>query len=85
MMQYFTNKSDSNKKYKFSICTPCFNSEKTIERVYESIKNLTYKDFEWIIVNDASSDNTFEIIQEIISKSNVDIDFYNLIRYIKFS
>ena len=78
MMQYFTNKSDSNKKYKFSICTPCFNSEKTIERVYESIKNLTYKDFEWIIVNDASSDNTFEIIQEIISKSNVDIDFYNL-------
>jgi glycosyltransferase involved in cell wall biosynthesis len=77
-MQYFTNKSDKSKKYKFSICTPCFNSEDTIEKVYESIKNLTYKNFEWVVVNDASSDRTFKIIKDIMSKSDVDIDFYDL-------
>ena len=77
-MQYITNKLDNEKKYKFSICTPCFNSSKTIELVYQSIKELTYKNFEWIIVNDFSTDNTADIIMDIINKSDVDISFYNL-------
>ena len=61
-MQYITNKLNNEKKYKFSICTPCFNSSKTIELVYQSIKELTYKNFEWIVVNDFSTDNTADII-----------------------
>ena len=77
-MQYITNKLNNEKKYKFSICTPCFNSSKTIELVYQSIKELTYKNFEWIIVNDFSTDNTADIIMDIINKSDVDISFYNL-------
>ena len=77
-MQYITNKLDNEKKYKFSICTPCFNSSSTIELVYQSIKELTYKNFEWIIVNDFSTDNTADIIMDIINKSDVDISFYNL-------
>lgn len=76
--EHITNKSDVNKHYKFSICTPCFNSAKTIEMVYESINNLNYKNFEWIIVNDSSSDNTLDIILDIIRTSNIDISFYNL-------
>jgi len=76
-MEYLTNKN-TNRKYKFSICTPCFNSEDSIEGVFKSIQNLTYNDFEWIIVNDASTDNTAEIIKKIISKTDIDIAFYNL-------
>jgi len=45
-----------------SIITPCYNSEKFIQETYESIKNQTYNNWEWIIVDDCSTDNSVEII-----------------------
>lgn len=46
-----------------SIITPCYNSEKFIKETYESIKKQTYSDWEWIIVDDRSTDLSVEIIQ----------------------
>jgi len=40
----------------FSIITPCFNSSRTLERVYSSLLNLTAGVFEWILVDDCSTD-----------------------------
>lgn len=51
--------------YKFTIFTPCYNGEKTIERVFESVANQTYSNFEWIIVNDGSKDNSGRRIAEL--------------------
>lgn len=48
----------------FSIITVCFNSEKTIERTIRSVLNQTYHDFEYIIVDGASTDGTLEIIKK---------------------
>lgn len=48
----------------FSIITVCFNSEKTIERTIQSVLNQTYHDFEYIIVDGASTDGTLEIIKK---------------------
>lgn len=42
----------------FTIFTPAYNAEKTIDRVYGSLKNQTVKDFEWIAIDDGSSDAT---------------------------
>lgn len=53
---------------KFTIFTPVYNGEKTFVRVYESLKAQTYKDFEWIIVNDGSSDNSDKVIKKYISE-----------------
>lgn len=53
------------KEYKITIFTPCYNGEKTISRVFESVANQTYKNFEWIIVNDGSKDNSEEKINEL--------------------
>ena len=47
---------------KVSIILPVYNSEDYIERCVESILNQTYKDFEIIIINDGSKDNSQEII-----------------------
>lgn len=46
----------------FSIITPCYNSEKTIARTLESVLNQTFKDYEYIIIDGGSVDNTLDII-----------------------
>jgi len=46
----------------FSIITPTFNRGFLLPRVWESLKNQTFQDFEWIIVDDGSTDNTKEIV-----------------------
>ena len=54
-----------------SIITPTFNSEKTIEKNVNSIVHQTYKNFEHIIVDNQSKDNTIEIINKIYEKNNL--------------
>jgi glycosyltransferase involved in cell wall biosynthesis len=50
----------------FTIFTSVFNGEKHIHRVFESLVSQTFKDFEWIVVNDGSTDNTSKIIRSFI-------------------
>lgn len=42
----------------FSVITPTYNRANTLPRVYESLASQTYKNFEWIIVDDGSTDDT---------------------------
>lgn len=46
-----------------SICVPTYNSSKYIEECLDSITNQSFKDFEIIISDNASTDNTIEIIK----------------------
>lgn len=46
------------KKGKISIITPTYNRAKTLHRVFESLEKQTYKNFEWIIIDDGSTDET---------------------------
>lgn len=54
-----------------SIITPTFNSEKTIEKNVRSIINQTYKNFEHIIIDNQSKDNTSSIINKIYEENNL--------------
>jgi glycosyltransferase involved in cell wall biosynthesis len=53
-----------------SIITPSYNSEKFIAQTIESVLNQTYKNWEMIIVDDVSPDNSNDIIEEYIQKDN---------------
>ena len=45
-----------------SVITPCYNSEKTIEKTFVCIENQTYKNIEYIIMDGGSKDKTMDII-----------------------
>jgi glycosyltransferase involved in cell wall biosynthesis len=49
---------------------PAYNAEKYIGEAIESILNQTFTDFEFIIIDDCSTDRTWEIIQGYAKKDN---------------
>lgn len=55
---------------KFSVVIPNYNSSKWINRLLDSIDNQSYSDYEVIIVDDMSTDGSYEMIQDRI-KNNV--------------
>lgn len=65
-------------KYKFTVFTPCYNSAPYIDRIRETIEGQTYRDFEWIVVNDASTDNTSELLKQLIKTIDVPVKFFDL-------
>ena len=52
----------------FSIIVCCFNSEKYIAKTLDSLLNQTYKNFEVVIIDDGSKDNTHKIILQYKEK-----------------
>ncbi len=58
-----------------SIITPTFNSGKFISATIQSVQNQTYQNWEMLIVDDGSSDNTIEIVNEI-AKQDKRIQFF---------
>ncbi|MDK2932820.1 MAG: hypothetical protein PWP27_630 [Clostridiales bacterium] len=53
-----------------SVLMPVFNGEKYLKESIESILNQTYNNFEFIIINDGSTDNSLHIINEYAKKDN---------------
>lgn len=48
----------------FTVLTPTYNRAGTLHRVYESLSRQTFRDFEWVVVDDGSTDNTHEAVLE---------------------
>ncbi len=51
-----------------SVVMPVFNAGEFVGRAIESIQNQTYRNFEFIVVDDRSSDNSWEVIKEKAKK-----------------
>tara|TARA_E500000178_G_scaffold356690_1_gene437239 strand:- start:12036 stop:12731 length:696 start_codon:yes stop_codon:yes gene_type:complete len=60
-----------------SVLMTSYNNENTIEEAIESVLNQTYKNFTLLILDDCSTDNTYEIIEKIKNKNNNLITFRN--------
>lgn len=54
-----------NNKYKISVITAVYNAESCIQNLIESLRAQKDKDFEWVVVDGASTDRTLEILKSI--------------------
>lgn len=56
-----------------SIITPVYNRAYSLGNLYKSLVKQANKQFEWIVINDGSSDNTEELINEFIAEKKINI------------
>lgn len=67
-----------NSNVPLTIFTPTYNRDYTLWKLYESLVNQSSKQFEWLIIDDGSVDNTESLIGEFISKRNIQIRYYKV-------
>lgn len=65
----------NNLKKGVTIFTPTYNREKTLLRLYESLLNQNSNDFEWLIVDDGSTDNSKEVIKRFQAEDKIKIRY----------
>jgi len=61
---------------KFTVFTPTFNRKELLEKLYKSLQKQTFKDFEWLIVDDGSTDGTKEKVKKFLCEKKLDIKYY---------
>lgn len=69
--------TDQEFEYKFTVFTPVFNCENSIQNVHKSLLSQTYRNFQWLIINDGSTDNSHLVIEQIIKTSPLHIHYVN--------
>jgi glycosyltransferase involved in cell wall biosynthesis len=58
-----------------TVFTPAFNRANLLPRLYESLCNQTSKDFEWLLIDDGSSDNTKQLVAHWIQEKTIAIRY----------
>ncbi len=62
--------------YMFTIFTPSYNRADVLPMVYSSIREQSYRDFEWLVIDDGSTDDTEEVVKTFQTKANFPIIFH---------
>lgn len=57
----------------FTVFTPLYNAKEKIHRVWESLNKQTFKDFEWIVIDDGSSDEGIDLIYNYKSLADFNV------------
>lgn len=59
-----------------TIFTPTYNRKEKLKNVYKSLVEQTNKNFEWIIVDDGSKDNTSDLVEAWMRENIIDIKYF---------
>lgn len=59
-----------------SVFTPTYNRANLIHRVFDSLNAQHFSDFEWIVVDDGSTDNTIEILEHFRANASYPVRIY---------
>lgn len=58
-----------------SIVTATYNRAHLLPRLYQSLKSQENKDFEWVVIDDGSVDNTESLIMEFMGENLININY----------
>ena len=58
-----------------TIITPTYNRAELLKKLYQSLEQQNNKDFEWLIVDDGSTDRTKEAVEEITDNATFHINY----------
>ena len=62
--------------YPITVFTPSYNRAYILENAYRSLTRQTMPDFEWLIIDDGSTDNTEELVRKFIDEQKIRIRYY---------
>lgn len=56
--------------FKITVFTPTYNRAHTLLRLYQSLQQQTFTDFEWLVIDDGSSDDTSVLFEKWLDEEN---------------
>ena len=62
-------------QFAITVFTATFNRAHTIERVYRSLRTQTFRDFEWLVVDDGSTDETGALVRRWAAEADFPIHY----------
>lgn len=65
-------------KHRFSVFTATFNRSKDLINLFNDLCNQNFKDFEWVVVNDGSTDNTDQVMAQLIATNKINIVYVSV-------
>ncbi|WP_035789376.1 glycosyltransferase family 2 protein [Butyrivibrio sp. XBB1001] len=60
---------------KLTIITPTYNRGDKLNKLFKSLNNQTVKDFNWLIIDDGSIDDTAEVVRDFMAVANFEIRY----------
>ncbi len=61
--------------HRVTVFTPTYNRANLLADAYNSLRKQTCKDFEWLIIDDGSNDNTKAVVDSFIGENIIDIKY----------
>lgn len=58
-----------------TVVTPTYNRAHNLRQAYHSLLCQTFKDFEWLVIDDGSKDNTKEVVEDIIEEGKLRVTY----------
>ena len=59
-----------------TIFTPTYNRAYILPRLFQSLKNQKATNFEWLIIDDGSNDDTEDVVEKFIAEADFNIRYY---------
>lgn len=63
-------KNSPEEKILISVVTPVYNGESFVQSAYDCLCRQTYQNWEWVLVNDGSTDSTSQRLKELTEKDS---------------
>lgn len=61
--------------FRFTVCTPSYNRAALLRDAYASLEHQGFRDFEWIVVDDGSTDATGDVVAELGARAHFPVRY----------